>query len=256
MAQRIGSDAERLTAIQHLERAIQEKLPALNAARTARDSAKQVETARRHDLTAIDQEIGAIGREIHLQSAGVYLNGESLDRGTVSLGNEVMWFSGWQGKAEIPIHTIARSRNWAFSLGSTSRRPCPGEALARHASSERDTTAYRAGSDAHSAQHAVVADLQNVEEWQKQIHRRQHELDAVHLRRDDLAAQREKATAALRQASTTLAAARAELSQVESEIGEFHRQSDRLRAQQRQIDAARAQAARATRQTARRRRRK
>ena len=67
--------------------------------------------------------------------------------------------------------------------------------------------------------HAVVADLPNVEEWQQQIHRRQLELNAVHLRRDGLAAQREKATAALRQAIAASAAARAELSQVESESG-------------------------------------
>ena len=203
MAQRIGSDAERLTAIQHLERAIQEKLPALNAARTARDSAKQNETARRHDLRAIDQEIGAIGREIHLQSAGVYLNGESLDRGTVSLGNEVVRFSGWQGKAEIPIHTIAGVETGYSLLAPRAGVPVLGTLWPGTPRQNGTLLLTVQESKVHTAQHAVVADLQNAEDWRNQIHRRQHDLDAVHARRDDLAAQREKAAAVLQQASST-----------------------------------------------------
>ena len=57
-------------------------------------------------LDAIEARTKGIATEIHQQAKGAYLNGEVLDRGTLSIGNEALNFSGWHGTISIPLQHI------------------------------------------------------------------------------------------------------------------------------------------------------
>ena len=106
MGAEIGSDAERLQEIQALERAIQAKSPDLAASRSQVESARKVEAERRQKITEIDRQIKRVGDEIHRRGSGVYLNGQTLDRGNLMLGNVSFRFVGWRGKVEIDLQHI------------------------------------------------------------------------------------------------------------------------------------------------------
>jgi hypothetical protein len=47
-----------------------------------------------------------VNQKTHRQGDVVYLNGRSLDRGTLTVSAESVKFSGWQGKVEVPLRTL------------------------------------------------------------------------------------------------------------------------------------------------------
>jgi hypothetical protein len=47
-----------------------------------------------------------VDQKTHRQGDVVYLNGSSLDRGTLTVGPETVAFSGWQGKIEVPLRSL------------------------------------------------------------------------------------------------------------------------------------------------------
>ena len=106
MTPRVNSDAERIIAVQELERAIAARQPALDEARRQREAARAAERARRKDLAAADGRIARFEAAVHRTSGGAYLNGPSLDRGTLALGHDRLRFSGWHGTAEIGLAAV------------------------------------------------------------------------------------------------------------------------------------------------------
>jgi vacuolar-type H+-ATPase subunit I/STV1 len=256
MAQTSRSDAERLKAIQQLEGEIQAKQPALQSARSERDEARRVETERRNALSKVDSQIRALNDERHLTGTGVYLNGASLDRGTLAIGNDLLVFSGWHGKVEIPLHAIVDIDTGRSFLPPRAGIPIlstvwpgqPRQAETLLLTVQEEKTKGRCL--------AVVANLPDAATWSRQIRQQQRGLDAVRARRAELIKQNEEARATLNQATWTRQQADAKVSAIASEIRGMQSRQRQLETEQRQVEAARALAARERRQATRRRTRR
>ena len=239
MTPRVNSDAERIIAVQELERAIAARQPALDEARRQREAARAAERARRKDLAAADGRIARFEAAVHRTSGGAYLNGPSLDRGTLALGHDRLRFSGWHGTAEIALAAVK-----AFELGVSHLPPRVGIPLVERlwpGEPRRSTTLLLTvqGGGQDGERLAVVADLQDGEGWRSDIQAQQQALADVATERADLAAARQRALDALGDASTALARAEAAVSAVEREIAPLRERKRKLEAEQRAIDAAR-----------------
>src|SRR5450759_4829550 len=165
----IGSDADRLQAIQDLERAIQAKQSALRAAQARRDAARQLEAERGKELHAIEARIKGIASEVHQRAKGAYLNGQNIDRGTLSIGNEALRFSAWHGSATVPLESIHE-----IDIGTSHLPPRAGVPILGRlvpGQPRQATTLLLRVRDANAAsdQLVVVADLNDAQEWASQI---------------------------------------------------------------------------------------
>ncbi len=206
--------AEPLEEIQSLERVIQDKQPALSAAQARRDAARRVEAEQRRRLSAVEGRNQSFAARVYLKAKGVYLNGQSLDRGTLSIGNEALRFSGWRGSVSIPLRDIQKAE-----LGPSFLPPRAGvPVIGRLFPGERRlaTTLLLTVRDAQtSADHlVVVGDLPDAKEWAWQI---------------SLAEQREQARAAWQEAEAALREAQRALLSLEDEIRQLRSQQNKLR---------------------------
>lgn len=243
---RVG-DAERLLEIQDVGRAIASKEPSLKTARAQRDADRQIEADCRKAVQVIDARIAEIGREVHLTGGAVYLNGDSLDRGTLVLGNETLRFSGWRGAAEVLLGAISEMQLGTSYLPARAGMPFisrfwPGEPRSRGTlliTVERGVVRSQTGEGVREKRQVALADLESAEMWRNQITVRVDLLKAVADRRADLQAQRREPAAALDRATTDLHASERALDVIEQEIASLRELQNRLKAQQRAIDAAR-----------------
>ncbi len=238
MPEGTDGDTERLHLIQAFDRALAAKQLGLKAALAERDQAKERYAAARRNLAAIGQQLRDLETAVHLKVGAAYLNGESLDRGVLSLGNEALQFSGWQGKVTIPLQDI-REVEVANSLlsplagvpflgGIWPGKPRPGYTLLLNVNDGTPSGAL-----------AVVADLRNAAQWQEGILARQQGLEDVARQRAELMAAREQAEAEVRAAGAALTTAQANLRAVRWEVAELKRLRDRLQAQQDKVEAFR-----------------
>lgn len=247
MSSTSAGDAERLQSILELERAIAGKQPALRVARAEQDATKSTETERRQALATVDKSIAALRWEVHQQCTAVYLNGRRLDRGRLDLGNEVVRFSGWRGRIDVPLRDIEE-----VSLGSSHLPPRSGVPFlswltpGQPRSGETLLLIVRTG-DGTDRSLAVIADMRDASGWREAIHAGQARLGAVAARRGELEAARTQASAVLADATHALVLAQGRLDVITKEISTLQRQRDRLKSQQRAIDKAREREVRAAR---------
>lgn len=238
MPEGASGDTERPRLIEELDRAIAAKQITLNKALAERDKAKERHSAACHHLAAISQQIKDLETAVHLKARGAYLNGESLDRGMLSLSNELLRFSGWQGRVAISLKDV-REVEVATSLlsplagvpflgGIWPGKPRQGYTLLINVNDGTPTGAL-----------AVVADLRDAAQWPAEIGVRQQGLEEVARQRAELLAARERAEEEVQAASAALAVAQGELRVVEWEVSELRRLRDRLQAQQRKAEAFR-----------------
>lgn len=235
----MSGDAERLQAIQNLERAIAAKEPPRREAKARLDADRQAVRDQRTSLKAVDDRLARIATETLRRSSGVYLNGDSLDRGTLILGNEAVRFSGWGGKAVIRLASISQIEIGRSYLPVRAGVPLlsrfwPGPARQAGTLLLR----LREGSP-FNGELAVIADLDEPNVWRNQIVDQQSRQPEVESRRSEYQRERVRAQAALDQATATMSESQAALDLVEREIGALRDQRDKLQAQQREINAAR-----------------
>jgi hypothetical protein len=248
----IGSDAERLSAINELNQAIAAREPQKKAALTELDKAKQLENERKKAVKATEARVTAVGVEVHRRCHAVYLNGKSLDRGTVQVGNELLRFSGWHGNIDVSLASID-----SFELGNSKLPPRAGMPLLDRVwpGTPRAATTLLLTlqeKDSNQTSRVVLADLSDGAALQTEIEGRKAKLGDVTAHRMDLESQGHAALASLAEATQGVIQAKAHVDAVEAEIAPYRRQRDQLIAQQRQIDAERARAARAVQDAARR----
>ena len=234
----VVSDAERLGEIQQLERVVASRQPELSAAAANLDQTHAAEAERRATLNSIDAQIAGVGTQVHYKGGGVYLSGTTLDRGTLSLGNERVWFSGWHGTAEIPLAEID-----SIEIGSSHLGPRVGVPLVSHVwpgQPRQRQTLLLGITDQQESVIAVIADLPDAEQWRREILGRQQLLSNVTARRADLGQQRAAAIGLLNEATAAVQCALVVYQRIESEIATLRTQANNLRTQQREIDKARA----------------
>ena len=239
----IGSDAERLAAIQKLEQAIATKEAARKSALSARDAAKHTESERQNAVRGIENEIRLIGTSIRRNSRAAYLNGQSLDRGTLQLGNELVRFVGWRGSVEIPLTSIE-----AVDVGTSLLSPRAGVPILGRVwpgtprSAQSLILTIRQTEQDESRSLAVMSDLLDSEVWQSEILKGQTSLEDVAAQRAKLESRRQTAMTAHMVAENILKQAQAQVDSVDAEIAPLRAQRDKLRAQQREVDVARRRA--------------
>jgi hypothetical protein len=100
----------------------------------------------------------------HRQGDVVYLNGTSLDRGTLTVGAETVSFSGWQGKIEVPLRSLQ-----GIELGSSNLPARAGvpilSALAPGETQAGDSLLLTVQESGNTTQQLVVlANIRNGEE--------------------------------------------------------------------------------------------
>ena len=247
----IRSDEERLAAIKGLEQEIAAREPPRVAAETELDQARQLEIARKKAVRAVEAQLTAVGAEVHRRCPAVYLNGRSLDRGTVQVGNEHLRFSGWHGSIEIPLASIDSSE-----LGPSNLPPRAGVPLLSTIWPGTPRTAVTLlltirATGSNQPSQVVLADLGDGTVLQTEIQNRKAKLGDVAARRTGLESQRQAAVTSLSEATQAIAQAKARVDAVEAEISPFRKQRKQLIEQQRQIDAERVRAARAAPEAAR-----
>ena len=240
-----AGDAERLQAIHELEEAMREAQPKVNAARAERDRAKGVEGDCRRQLAAAEKQIELLRTQVHHRESGVYLNGgESLDRGTVILGNEAIRFAGWHGKIEFPLENVAEVDLGHSHLSPRTGVPVLGRMWPGQARARDSLLLMLGGSGGGQRQLAVIADLRDGEAWREEIREGIERLAANEARRRHLEGERAERQRDLEQAEQQLALAEGRLGDVQRKMGELQSQRDKIRALQRQVELEREAAAR------------
>jgi len=182
-----------------------------------------------------------------MQTRAVYLNGESLDRGKLTLGNKSLRFSGWQGKIEFPLPTVTD-----IELGSSALPPRAGIPVLQKVwpgKPRQAQTMIFSVQDASNPEPliAVVADLPDAHDWRREIRSAQERLEDVIGQRADLDRQRAEAEARVAKTKADLALAQDGVNVVQREIGQLKAQKSKIEAQQREVDRARQQAVQARR---------
>ena len=237
----LGSDADRLQAIQELERAILQKRPSLDAALAEHDSAKERDKAARLALGEIDRRIKGLETQAHMHSRAIYLNGDSLDRGTLTLGNRTLGFSGWHGKIEFPLATVTDIELGESMLGPRAGYPVlqriwPGKP--RPAQTMLFSVQNASGPEPMIS---VIAGLPDAHDWRKAIRSAQERLEDVVGQRAALDTQRAEAQARAAKTKAELAEAEAGVKLIQSEIGQFRTEKNRLHRLQQQANQVRQQ---------------
>lgn len=239
------TDAARLDAIHQLETAVAAKQPALATARSNLDTARGIEAERRASVAAIDIELKRFTTETLRKTGCAYLNGSSLDRGTVSLGHEQLRFAGWLGRIEIPLSAIRYIELGTSFISSRAGIPIlnefwpgvrrPSETLLI---TIQDTVNTLSGL-------VVIADVPDGTAWRGSILDQQQRLGEVATQRAELLTRRVTSSSALTDATRQREAAAEGVAAVEAQIQSLQEQRQKLNWQQQQLDLARKQAAKA-----------
>ena len=231
-----------LGAMLQAERSIAANREELHAARAERASAVQLESDCNKTLAILDTEIKRLGGQPHRRGKAAYLDGESLERGTLTLTNDALHFSGWRGKVEIPLQSIQ-----SIALGTSLLAPFAGSPIlgsiwpGKPRSGETLLLTVQDG-PAATQQLAVMGDLKEAGLWQQEILIQQQQLDQVTALKTQLLGERQQATDALTKARAALRQAQARVTVVEKETTVLRSQMDTLRAQQR-VEEAKARKA-------------
>lgn len=254
MTGQLGSDAERLLAIQELDRAIAGKSPELHAASGRLQAARARSTECLRAVEAVERRVRAIDEQVHREGGAVFLDGgASLDRGKVRLGNEALRYAGWRGRIDIPLASVQRTE-----LGTSDLPPRAGiPVLSRFWPGEpRRAGALMILFDADGAEHrATFADLPDAADWAAGVEAQRQCLGDVAAARAALSTEVAAARAPLREAMAEAATAEQRLRLVQSEIAALSSKKASLEAQQRAVDAARARVLKDAQQAARKGRR-
>ncbi len=238
MSEQPTGDAERLRLIQELERAIAAEQLNFDAVRTERDKAKEHCAAVHRNVVAIGRQIRDVEAAVHLVARGAYLNGDVLDRGVLTLGNELLRFSGWHGKVAIALKDVRD-----VGIGTSLLSPRVGVPLLERIWPGRPRPGYtllvKVNDGTESGAMAVVTDLRDAVKWQEEIRARQQGLEDVARQRADLLATRQQAGVEAQAANTALTVAQAGLRTAQWVVSDLGRLRDGLQAQQRKVDVAR-----------------
>jgi hypothetical protein len=233
----VGSDAERSSAIQALERALAAQEPSRQAAALELQQARQAEAQCASGAQAARRQVTAAASNVVGQCQAVYLDGILLDRGTVQVGREHLRFRGWYGGIEIPLAAIGRCDAGRSHLPPRAGVPVldrlwPGRPR------EAGTLLLAVRGDAGGPDGQVVlADLRDGAALEQTIRAQQARLAEVAAENAALESQRQAAATALAEATRAVARAKARLGAVEAELAPLRRQRDQLLAQQRRSDA-------------------
>jgi len=237
MSEQRAGDAERLCLIQELERAIAAEQLNLDSVRAERDKAKEHCAAVQRNLVAIGRQLRDIEAAEHLGAGGAYLNGESLDRGVLTLGNELLRFSGWHGKVAIALKDVKD-----VGIGTSLLAPRVGVPLLERIWPGRSRPGYTllvtVNDGTESGAMAVVTDLRDAVKWQEEIRTRQQGLEDIARQRTDLLAAQQEAEGKAEAAKTALTVAQAGLHTAQWVVADLGRLRDGLQAQQRKVDVA------------------
>ncbi len=203
------------------------------------DSVRLNGTMQRTRWSARIQNIDSV---VHDRARAAYLDGQSVDRGTLSIGNDALHFSGWHGSVSIPLKKILGI------YGGTSRlspragvpivgrlfpgRPRAGDSLLLTVWGTDDTER----SDTAQRKLVALADLEDGEGLASQIVARQSALNRLQADRVELAGELLEAQSAWREARSELASAQTEVAEVERELDQLRTQQKD--AQQRPADQA------------------
>jgi len=226
-----------LGAILQTERRIAANRQELHAVRAERAAALQLESDGRKALANLDNEIKRLSGQIYRRSRAVYLDGETLERGTLTLTGDALRFSGWRGHVEIPLRAIQ-----SIALGTSLLPPFVGMPIlgnfwpGRPRSGETLLLTVQESPTA-AQQLAVIGDLKDAALWQQEILIRQQQVDQITALKTQLLSEREEATASLAKAREALRQAQTRMEVIEKEAAALRSQLDTLKAQQRAEEA-------------------
>ncbi|MCC7353445.1 MAG: hypothetical protein IT330_06760 [Anaerolineae bacterium] len=237
MSLNLEAPTELLDAILQAERKIAANRQELHAARAERAAALQLESDSSKTLANLDSEIKRLGGQPHRRSRAAYLDGETLERGTLTLTSDAVHFSGWRGKVEIPLRAIQ-----SIALGTSLLPPFAGIPIlgnlwpGRPRSGETILLTVRE-SPVAAQQLAVIGDLKEAALWQQEILIQQQQVDQVTALKTQLLSEREEAVAALAKAREAFRQAQSRVELIEKEAAVLRAQMDTLKAQQRAEEA-------------------
>ncbi|MBI3944041.1 MAG: hypothetical protein HY326_13575 [Chloroflexi bacterium] len=107
MYQTRGDLSGQAQAAYRIEREIGEKQARLKEIIGEREALRLSVAHYQENIKSIDRQIGSLGKASYQKSSVVYLNGQSFDRGTLELFDEVLRFSGWRGNVVVRLPHIA-----------------------------------------------------------------------------------------------------------------------------------------------------
>ena len=240
---KVGSDAERISEINELERVIASKLPARNSAVAELQETQRTETTCRNAVKEASKQITDAAKMIIEDFPAVYLNGAMLDRGALKIGREHLRFHGWHGSVDIDLQSITR---FDFALSCVPSRAGIPLLEKIWPGSPRDATTLLL--KVHNSRNeqdyqVVLADLLDAKAVQAAIQLQQEKHGEVIEQNADHEAQHKVATATLDMVSQDVAQAKARLGAVEADIAPYRKKRDQLIAQQREIDSERKRVA-------------
>ncbi len=246
MSQDLDGYAQRIRLLQQivqLKEAIADKQHELASARSALESTRKQQIERQRALSAIDDQLCATAREVHRRSAALYLNSETRSRGMLTLGSEMLRFSGWHGHFEIPLARIADVQVGTLkiapragipvlsSLISGEERPCWTLLLTIH---DDERCAPRT---------VLIADLPDAAQWRDHIRELQERYRRSAAARAELIGRRRNAETLLARAShlrktcqDRVAALEGELASLQAELKKA--EHTRSKSPRLEIDAA------------------
>jgi len=240
----LASDAERILAIRELETAVASKQPALNAARVARDEAKQrdLEARRRVSDNLIQQK--GLTHGVLLRSRAVYNAGEELDRGELVLGKDNLRFLGWHGKLEILLESVTSTDLGESELPHRAGVPILQRIWPGHSRGGWTLILGVEGTDSGQHELAVFADLRDGTAWRESIVEQRERLADLAAERSDLMDQQVELEATAGTTGSDLESAKAAFDAIQQEVHKLERRKNSIRSKQRQVESARKRAAR------------
>jgi len=237
-----GGNARQTQSIPELEQAIANKRSAIEVALARRDSERRLVLLSETAMQLANQRIAALDTQVHGPSGAVYVNGQALDRGTLTLSNDVLQFRGWRGTADISLRQVE-----AVTLGESHLSPRDGipvlSRVWRGQPRAAGTLLLVLKNDNSTPTHqVVVADLSDAAQWCAEIDGKKGHLDQVAARRAACVSERDEMKSAAVAAATAVETAQAAMDRWKEEIGGLSSQRDAHANQQQPSGLARTAA--------------
>jgi chromosome segregation ATPase len=242
------TDASRLQAIQQLEQTIAQRQPNLDTALATLKAAQKTDAEARRGVAALDSRLDHLEKDALLRAKVAFLNGQALDRGKLTLQRESLSYSGWHGKAELPLSAIQALELANSELPPRAGVPCLGRIWPGKPRPGWSLLLQMEAQAGQPSDLAVIADLRNGALWRDNILAQKEKLAEVAAQRSELAAQRETVAHSATDTGQALATAKAAAAAIQQEIDSLRTELAKLKAEQRHIEKARKEAAEAARQ--------